>query len=245
MERFRFHVILQYFCSPCQDVVGKRDRAQNGLRALNSGVTLPVRAGSVTAWSGSASPAVLGRTRFIVAFRKADTGGYCCCCSSCSTIVPSLKADVEKVVRTQSRESQDRIKVKKRAKKSKLIYTFQKAELKLLVRFSEKFTTMDKLITFSRGCRVFTLQDNSHPAIIRPETFRLVQDELERRKDSRVSGYSIFSGKIYCGECGQIYGRKIWHGNDSYRKVVWQCNDKFKGSKCTTPTLMKMMCMWP
>ena len=49
---------------------------------------------------------------------------------------------------------------------------------------------------------------------------------------------ALFSGKIYCGECGQIYGSKVWHSNDPYRKVVWHCNDKFKnGRKCETPTI--------
>ena len=49
---------------------------------------------------------------------------------------------------------------------------------------------------------------------------------------------AIFSGKIYCGECGQIYGSKVWHSNDPYRKVVWQCNAKYGGEKkCGTPTI--------
>ena len=76
-----------------------------------------------------------------------------------------------------------------------------------------------------------------HEAIIPPDTFRRVQDELERRKGGHATGGSIFSGKIICGDCGQIYGSKVWHSNDTYRKVVWQCNDKYKGTKCGTPTL--------
>lgn len=35
----------------------------------------------------------------------------------------------------------------------------------------------------------------------------------------------------------QINGPKVWHSNDAYRKVIWQCNHKFDGQKCTTPTL--------
>lgn len=65
-----------------------------------------------------------------------------------------------------------------------------------------------------------------------------MQDELERRKGCHATGGNIFSGRIYCGECGQIYGTKVWHSNDPYRKVVWQCNDKYGGGKkCRTPTL--------
>ena len=30
----------------------------------------------------------------------------------------------------------------------------------------------------------------------------------------------------------------MWHSNDPYRKVIWQCNNKFKNEKkCTTPAL--------
>ena len=44
--------------------------------------------------------------------------------------------------------------------------------------------------------------ENSHPAIIDPETFDLVQLEMKKRKE--VKGYktggNCFSGKIVCGE---------------------------------------------
>ena len=37
-----------------------------------------------------------------------------------------------------------------------------------------------------------------------------------------------------CGECGGFYGSKVWHS----RKVIWQCNNKFKNKeKCKTPHL--------
>ena len=55
---------------------------------------------------------------------------------------------------------------------------------------------------------------------------------------NRNSCVSVFSGKIRCGDCGSWYGSKVWHSNDKYRKVVWQCNHKFDGGeKCTTPHL--------
>ena len=47
-----------------------------------------------------------------------------------------------------------------------------------------------------------------------------------------------FSGKIICGDCGDIFGSKTWHSTDRYRRVIWQCNGKFKGDhKCETPHL--------
>ena len=80
--------------------------------------------------------------------------------------------------------------------------------------------------------------ENDHEGIIPRETFNRVQAEFERRKSLHATGGTIFSGRIYCGQCGQIYGSKIWHSTDRHRRVVWHCNDKFKGdSKCETPTL--------
>ncbi len=78
----------------------------------------------------------------------------------------------------------------------------------------------------------------SHPAIIKEETFDLVQDEMERRRRGSASGISVFSSKIICGECGTAFGSKVWHSNDKYRRVIWQCNAKFKNKKrCKTPHL--------
>ncbi len=82
--------------------------------------------------------------------------------------------------------------------------------------------------------------ENSHPAIIEPEEWDLVQAEFTRRKElgRRYSSTSIFSSMIFCGDCGAMYGSKVWHSTDKYRRVVWQCNDKFKGEhRCTTPHL--------
>ena len=82
--------------------------------------------------------------------------------------------------------------------------------------------------------------EDSHPAIIEPWEWEQVQAELERRKNSRTRHRqtSPFSGKILCADCGGIFGAKTWHSTDRYRRVIWQCNDKFKGEhKCETPHL--------
>ena len=84
----------------------------------------------------------------------------------------------------------------------------------------------------------YYVEDN-HEAIIDPDTFEMVQREMEKRGKGRKyhSGVHTFSSKIRCGECGSWYGSKVWHSNSKYRKVIWQCNHKFDGQKCTTPTL--------
>ena len=80
--------------------------------------------------------------------------------------------------------------------------------------------------------------EHSHPAIVAPEIFDMVQIEFEKRKGKRVYSESIFSGKIICGDCGGLYGSKVWHSNDKYRKIIWRCNDKYKhGTKCQTATI--------
>lgn len=79
---------------------------------------------------------------------------------------------------------------------------------------------------------------NSHPAIIEPEEFDEVQAEIERRKGlGRPSGCnSPFSAKIVCGDCGGFFGSKVWGSNTKYRRVIWRCNEKYKGDKkCKTP----------
>ena len=82
---------------------------------------------------------------------------------------------------------------------------------------------------------------SNHEAIISHEVFDLVQQELAHRKShvETTKGSSIFSGRIRCGHCGGTFGSKVWHSKDRYRKIIWQCNDKYKhkGSTCTSPHL--------
>ena len=79
----------------------------------------------------------------------------------------------------------------------------------------------------------------NHEAIIDPEIFDLVQQEIANRQvpDRQLRGDHLFSRRIRCAECGAFYGPKTWHSNDQYRKVVWQCNNKHKnkGKPCPSP----------
>ncbi len=80
--------------------------------------------------------------------------------------------------------------------------------------------------------------ENSHPAIISPEIFDMVQNEVTRRKGLGLhsSSAGIFSSKIICADCGNFFGSKVWHSNTKYKRTIWQCNSKFKNkNKCQTP----------
>lgn len=82
--------------------------------------------------------------------------------------------------------------------------------------------------------------EESHPAIIQPAEWEAVQVEFAQRKarGRRHDCNSPFSGKIICGDCGSVYGSKVWHSTSKYRQTIWQCNHKFDGEeKCETPHL--------
>ena len=82
--------------------------------------------------------------------------------------------------------------------------------------------------------------ENSHPAIIPAEEWQAAQDERTRRKNlgTNYSGVSVLSSRIICGECGSAYAPKLWHSTDKYRKVIWRCHEKYKGSTpCPSPTI--------
>jgi hypothetical protein len=82
--------------------------------------------------------------------------------------------------------------------------------------------------------------ENSHPAIIDPETFELVQSEIQKRKPNRrqLNSNGPFAAKLICGECGGYYGSKVWHSNSKYRNQIWLCNRKYaNGQVCQTPNL--------
>ena len=82
--------------------------------------------------------------------------------------------------------------------------------------------------------------ENSHEAIIPPATFDLVQSIIEARRKTGKSRStdSCLAHKLICCDCGYNYGPKVWHSNTGNRKVVWQCNSRYRNNPhCTSPTL--------
>ncbi len=103
--------------------------------------------------------------------------------------------------------------------------------------FTEDFITKKKVRNTGQVPQYYV--EGNHEAIISPETFDLVQEQIALRKlgANHYSGVHPFSGVVYCGDCGAVFGSKVWHANDKYRRVVWQCNRKYQNKEkiCTTP----------
>ena len=97
--------------------------------------------------------------------------------------------------------------------------------------FTEDFLTKKQVKNQGQVPQYYVTGD--HEAIIPEDVFDMVQREISMRKPgpNRHSGVRGFSSTIYCGECGGMYGSKVWHSNDKYRRVVWRCNRKYDGDQ--------------
>jgi len=79
--------------------------------------------------------------------------------------------------------------------------------------------------------------EGNHEAIIDKEEWDLVQLEVERRnqfrQDNHINFYIIqgeqnpFTCKVFCKECGGLFGRKNWTTSRG-KRPVWQCNNRYK-----------------
>ncbi|EPV92009.1 zinc ribbon domain-containing protein, partial [Streptococcus agalactiae] len=57
-------------------------------------------------------------------------------------------------------------------------------------------------------------------------------DKLEKKRQTN----NIFTGRLFCGDCGSAFGSKVWHSTSKYKRTIYQCNAKYKGEhKCQTP----------
>ena len=99
-----------------------------------------------------------------------------------------------------------------------------KGDARLQKKFTTDFLTKKQKVNEGEVPQYYV--ENSHPAIIEPRAWAEVQGIMKRRKASgkRHDCSSPFSGMVICGDCGSTYGSKVWHSNDPYRKVIWQCN---------------------
>lgn len=112
-----------------------------------------------------------------------------------------------------------------------------KGDALLQKRFTSNFLTKELRVNNGEVPQYYV--EGSHEAIIAPEEFQAVQEEMARRKElGRAYSDKAFHSKIICGDCGGFYGRKVWHSTDEYKSVIFQCNLKFKNEdRCRTPKL--------
>jgi len=99
----------------------------------------------------------------------------------------------------------------------------------------QKTITVDFLThkrTANKGQAQKYMVSENHPPIISKEIFDKVQDEKERRAllkgnlvgdRHKYSSKYPFSGKVFCGSCGNIFRRRQWNSTNTSKKVVWQC----------------------
>ena len=111
-----------------------------------------------------------------------------------------------------------------------------KGEAILQKTYIEDFLTHKKVKNDGKDVPIYHVKD-SHPFIIPVEEWEMVQVEMKRR-GKRYSSLSVFGSKIICGDCGSCYGQKVWHSNDSHRKMIYRCNRKYDNkNNCKTPTI--------
>ena len=118
-----------------------------------------------------------------------------------------------------------------------------KGEAILQKTYIDDYLTHKQVKNDGKEIPIYHVKD-SHPFIIPPEEWDMVQVEMERRNKMacRYSGISVFGSKIYCADCGATYGQKVWHSTSKYRRLIYQCNRKFSGKNiCKTPTINEEM----
>lgn len=77
----------------------------------------------------------------------------------------------------------------------------------------------------------------THEAIIEPWVFDQAQLEMERRQAlGRSFSGGVFGGRVVCGECGGLYGPKVWYSGTKYQRTIWRCNHKYEKGKSPCPT---------
>lgn len=103
--------------------------------------------------------------------------------------------------------------------------------------FGKTYTDANYKMRPNKGQRNMYIVENHHEPIISHETFERVQEIVSRRgiekashKKSNYQNRYAFSGKIFCGECGEKFKRRVHHKNADDTYVAWACsthtNDK-------------------
>ncbi|ACV63051.1 Recombinase [Desulfofarcimen acetoxidans DSM 771] len=117
-----------------------------------------------------------------------------------------------------------------------------KGDALLQKTYTVDFLTKKRVVNTGQIPRYYV--EESHPAIIDKDMWEAVQLEMERRrafaekhgikKIDYATADNPFAGRVICGHCGSLFGRKVWNSTDErLRRIVWRCNGKYpaKGKK--------------
>lgn len=94
--------------------------------------------------------------------------------------------------------------------------------------------------------RDWTIVDNTHKAIIPAEQFELVQRilETETRRPNDAETVALFSGFLYCGDCGSRLVRRSASYKDK-RYIYYQCSgSKQNKGSCTSHVSISEKDLW-
>lgn len=82
--------------------------------------------------------------------------------------------------------------------------------------------------------------ENTHEAVISEEQFRIVRNLL--KTDARVSPVtgenSLFTGILFCGDCGEQMSRRVNRYKDT-RRVYYICSTKNRGEGCSRHSIQE------
>ena len=79
-----------------------------------------------------------------------------------------------------------------------------------------------------RDEKIFTEIPNAHPALISDDTFRLIQDRLEKKRNCRVdfNSLQLLTGILECTSCRNTF--KVGStGSPGYRHWIYRCKTRF------------------
>lgn len=99
----------------------------------------------------------------------------------------------------------------------------------VLLQKTYKKSYLDKGSTINRGEKPQVLIENNHPAIIDRATFAKVKSLMAERSKCKTTGTakSPFNGKIFCNDCGSLYGHRTWNSRGHITYRMWVCNHKY------------------
>ena len=108
--------------------------------------------------------------------------------------------------------------------------------------FTEDFITKKR--TPNRGELPKYIVENGHPPIVSSIVFEETQKRLSEISEIRMNQETGFlSNMVFCGKCGNRFGRKIVHNYarercGKYKHVIWRCAQTYERDKsCRAPYL--------